>query len=261
MAESIFELSGKAFKGEQLRINPSGYFYTKDGGYLGKTNTGDNVYVTDESSFLDIRNGKNVSNEKIIYFTEKSELNNEKFLNRANWVFGEGGSVFAERYAMTIKNLKKSGRSGYGPKPFGSDEEMYKRTMSHGDPPKTLYPDYLNGTYKGHNAQAFALAKRNLSDLNKDPKMNIAIKAVINSFMDDSKNEDYNNWRGSGDQLYSQSEKEIENKKSGVITKKELKTEKGKVYGFVFSKKDHYWEAVGLKFRRHSFMKIWYEKK
>ncbi len=244
-----------------LESTVNGYFYTNEGIYLGKIGTSDNVYITDESSFLEVKKRGMVSKGKIIYFTEKSELNNVRFLNRANWVFGEGGGAFADRYAMTIKNLRSSGRSGYGPKSFESDEEMYKMTMSHGNPPKTLYPDYLNGTYKGHNAQAFALAKRNLAELNKNPKMNVAIKAVINSFMDDSKNEGYNNWRGSGDKLYGEDEKKQESKKSGTVNKQNLLRKDGKVYGQITTQKDHYWEQVGIKYRRHSFIKITYEKK
>ncbi|KUJ59345.1 hypothetical protein AR687_23330 [Flavobacteriaceae bacterium CRH] len=238
----------------------SGYFYTKDGVYLGKIGIGNNVYITDQATFLDVKNGNN-QDDKITCFTEKYELNNEQFINRANWVFGEGGSVFADRYAMTIKNLRLSGRSGYGVKPFVSDEEMYKMTMSHGDPPKTLYPDYLNGTYNGSNAKSFAIAKRNLTDLNKNPKMNIAIKGVINSFLETLENEGYNNWRGSGDKLYSQDEKNVESKNSGKITESNLYRADNKVYGTITTKKDHYWEPVGLKYRRHSFIKISYEKK
>lgn len=242
-------------------LKPNGYFYTKEGKYLGKIGADDNVYITDQVSFSELEKGKTLSDDKIIYFTEKSLLNNEDFLNRANWVFGEGGSVFAGRYAVTIKNLRAAGRSGYGPTAFNSEEAMYIRTMSHGDPPKTLYPDYLNGTYKGANAQAFALAKRNLIDLNKNDKMNLAIKAVIDSFTQNTKNEMYVAWRGSGDQLYTEKEKEIENKKSGKITKEERFRKDKKVYGYVCSQKDHYWEAVGTKYRRHSFIKIWFEKK
>ena len=241
-------------------IYVDGSFYDKQGIYLGKIGSRDNVFITDKSLYSELEKGKNVDKEKIINFTEKAELNNEQFLNRANWVFGEGGGAFADRYAMTIKNLKAAGRSGYGPKPFSSEEEMYTRTMSHGNPPKTLYPDYLNGTYKGANAHAFALAKRVPTDLNKNNKMNIAIEAVINSFSKEVKNEGYVAWRGSGDQLYSVNEKEIENKKSGAITKEKLSRKDGKVYGYVCSQKDHFWEPVGSKYRRHSFIKIWNEK-
>lgn len=236
-------------------LKPDGYFYTKDGKYLGKIGTENNVYITDESSFSELEKGKTVADDKIIYFTEKSRLNNEEFLNRANWVFGEGGGAFADRYAMTIKNLRLAGPSGYGPKPFESDVAMYTKTMLHGRPAKTLYPNYLNGTYTGANAQAFALAKRNLTDLNKNSKMNLAIKAIIISFEKDRKNEMYVAWRGSGDKLYSESEKEIEHKKSGKIVKDEGQT------AIIFTQKDHYWETVGLNYRRHSFLKIWYEKK
>lgn len=253
------------FKNVTLEIyaasKPNGYFYTKEGVYLGKIGTDNNVYITDQASFSEIEKGKTISDDKIIYFTEKYKFNNEQFLNRANWIFGEGGGTFADRYAMTIKNLRLVGRSGYGPEPFDSDEAMYKRTMSHGDPPKTLYPEYLNGTYKGANAHAFALAKRNLIDLNKSDKMNLAIKSVINSFTTNLQNEGYVSWRGSGDKLYTQSEKEVENKKSGTITKNEKFRKDGKVYGTVCSQKDHYWEIVGTKYRRHSFIKIWFEKK
>ncbi|UUF13537.1 MULTISPECIES: hypothetical protein [Flavobacterium] len=238
----------------------SGYFYTKEGVYLGKIGTGNNVYITDQATFLEVQKGKDAS-DKITDFTLKSELNNEQFLNRANWVFGEGGGAFADRYAMTIKNLRLSGRSGYGPKPFSSDEEMYRMTMSHGNPPKTLYPDYLNGTYNGSNAKAFAIAKRNFTDLNKNPKMNIAIKGVINSFLGDLINEGYNNWRGSGDKLYNQDEKDKESKNSGNVNESNLYRADGKVYGNITTKKDHYWESVGIKYRRHSFIKISYEKK
>ncbi|MEN2401043.1 type VI secretion system tube protein TssD [Flavobacterium sp. MC2016-06] len=242
------------------KTNVNGYFYNNEGIYLGKIGSGDNVYITDKLSFSELEKGNNVEKEKIVFFTEKYELNNNQFLNRANWVFGEGGGAFADRYAMTIKNLRLAGRSGHGPKPFDSDEEMYTRTMSHGKPAKTLYPDYLNGIYKGANAQAFALAKRNLTDLNKNNKMNSAIKAVINSFAKDAINEGYVGWRGSGDKLYSESEKEIENKGSGTITKDPKLRENGSIYGYTNIKKDHYWEAVGKKYRRHSFTKIWYEK-
>lgn len=238
----------------------TGYFYTKDGKYLGKIDSSENVCITDEPTFSEIEKKKTVDKSKIIFFTEKYELNNIQFLNRANWVFGEGGGAFADRYAMTIKNLRLSGRSGYGPKPFASDEDMYNATMSHGNPPKTLYPAYLNGTYNGSNAKAFAIAKRNPIDLNNNYKMNIAIKAVINSFMDNSKNEGYNNWRGSGDKLYSEDEKKVKNKDSGKVEEENLVRTDGKVYKVVKTQIDHYWEEVGSKYRRHTFKKIWSEK-
>ncbi|NRS90765.1 hypothetical protein HNQ02_003712 [Flavobacterium sp. 7E] len=242
-------------------LKPDGYFYSKTGMYIGKIGKGNNVYIAEGVVFLELQKGKNVAKEQIVYFTDKYELNNEQMFNRANWVFGEGGGAFSDRYAITIKNLRQAGRSGYGPKPFSSDEEMYKATMSHGNPPKTLYPDYLNGIYKGHNAQAFALAKRNLLDLNKNLKMVLAIKSVINSFIDDSKNEGYNNWRGSGDKLYNEDEKNTESKNSGLVKQQNLLRKDGKVYGVISTTKDHYWESVGSKYRRHSFIKITNEKK
>jgi len=119
----------------------------------------------------------------------------------------------------------------------------------------------VNGTYTGSNAQAFALAKRNLLDLNKNPKMNLAIKGVINSFDTTTTNEGYNNWRGSGDTLYTDAQKEAYLKKQKPFPDSELKrADTKKVYAKIKTQIDHYWEPAWGKYRRHSFYKITYEK-
>lgn len=239
----------------------NGYFYTEEGIYLGKHGAGNDVNITDKATFSEIEKNKPVEKSKILFFTEKTKLNNEQFLNRANWVFGEGGGMFAERYAMTIENLRQSGKSGYGTKPFATDEDMYRQTMTHGTPIKLLYPDYFTGAYKGHNANLFAVARKDYVILNKNPKMNLSIKAVIDSLTGKLKNEGYNNWRGSGDTLYTEEEKNAESLKSGKTTTQNLvRKEDGKTYAVVSTKKDHYWEPVGKKYRRHSFIKISYDK-
>lgn len=73
----------------------SGYFYTKDGVYLGKIGIGNNVYIADESTFLEVQKTNNL-NDKIICFTEKYGLDNNQLLDRANWIFGEGRGEFAD---------------------------------------------------------------------------------------------------------------------------------------------------------------------
>ena len=40
----------------------SGYFYNKEGVYLGKIGTGNNVYITDQATFLEVQKGKDVGN-------------------------------------------------------------------------------------------------------------------------------------------------------------------------------------------------------
>lgn len=68
----------------------SGYFYTKEGKYLGKIGSSNNVYITDDFSFSELEMRKNVSKEKIINFTEKYKLTNVQMLDRANWAYAEG---------------------------------------------------------------------------------------------------------------------------------------------------------------------------
>lgn len=197
-----------------------------------------------------------VNEHKRLKNNTSDRLFNNDFLNRAHWVFGEGGGYFAERYAMTIDNLRNMGKTGYGPTPFPSEEAMYKATMLHGTPAKCLYPSYFNGTYKGVNALEFAMARKskNYIEINNNPKMNACIKAVIDSLTDKTKNEGYNQWRGSGDNLYTEiKKKEIES--SGTqISHQDLITAKDKrVYATVKTETDHYWEPVGNKYRRHTF--------
>ena len=191
------------------------------------------------------------------------DLNITEFLNRANWVYGEGGGKFSDRYAMTIENLKKSGRSGYGPKPFTSEEAMYKATMLHGTPAKCLYPSYFDGTYKGANARSFALARKNIESINDKPKMVASIKSVIGSQLGTIIDEGYNNWRGSGDKLYTEQEKSNLEKKGTTTSSVDVTMEhRGKVtvIGKIITKTTNYWELVGDKYRRHTFKEITYEK-
>jgi RHS repeat-associated protein len=189
------------------------------------------------------------------------ELNVSQLLNRANWVYGEGGGNFADRYAMTIKNMKNSGKSGYGPKAFTSEEAMYKQTMKHGEPAVSLYPDYLDGTYEQPNAKAFAIAKRNPLDLNKNPKMVLSVKAVIGSLTGRQTNEGYNNWRGSGDKLYTKEQKDVILKKGSIVEYQDLiRKDTKQVYARVKTVTDHYFEPVGDKYGRHTFKKMTYEK-
>ncbi|MEP6806373.1 MAG: hypothetical protein ABI892_17735 [Flavobacterium sp.] len=98
----IAEIDGDtSFKHVTLEIFPelSGYFYTKEGTYLGKMSSGNNVYITDQYAFPEIQKGKN-RHDRVVFFTQKYELNNDQLLDRANWVYGnyenQSGKAFWE---------------------------------------------------------------------------------------------------------------------------------------------------------------------
>jgi len=175
-------------------------------------------------------------------------LSNKDLLNRANWVFGESGGAFADRYASTIGNLRQSGKSGYGPTPFSSEEAMYKNTMSHKGKSgviTNLYPGYFNGTYPGANAHSFAVARSSYAALMADKNMVASIKAVLGSLTGKTVNEGYNNWRGSGDTLYTEDEKTLYLKNFKQPADQNLtQADTGKVYAIIKTHIDHYWEPV-----------------
>lgn len=238
-----------------------GHYYKEDGTFLGQISVSEDVYITDESSFNLLNKKKEVEESKIIAFTELYGLNNKAVLDRANWAYGEGGGAFVETYAQTIENLKNSGKSGYGSKPFDSETQMYQRTMLHGSPPKCLYPQYFTGAYNQPHAKSFADARKtkNQSGINNDPKKKAAIKAVMDSKRGLLANEGYNNWRGSGDTLYTEAEKKTYQQTSSnnkLPDGKLTKAQGGAVYATITTTIDHKWESTNGKYRRHSFYKI-----
>ncbi len=256
--------------GRFFNVDPLAEFYPELTPYQFASNTpiwaidldGLEAYYSNEGIFQRWGSDKSATASVIISETNTTlGLNYTEFLNRSNWVYGEGGGKYTNRYAMAIRNLRKSGTSGYGPKAFKSEEAMYKATMLHGTPAKCLYPSYFDGTYEGANARAFALVRKNPIDLNSKPKMVAAIKSVIGSELGTITDEGYNNWRGSGDKLYTEEGKAEIEKKGSIVTYQDLK-QKGtnKVYARIKTVTDHYFEAVGKKYRRHTFKAITYEK-
>lgn len=251
---------------------PDAEYYNTEGINLkGEGKDENSIYITTKEIINQYTKGSTTNWEKVkqdiktMSFTEKYGLNNKQMLDRAHWVYGEGGGFMAVEYAISIKNLKSAGKSGYGPTPFSSEEEMYKSTMLH----KTrnseiicLYPGYFDGKKGGANAIDFAEArKKGYSDLMDKPKMIACIKAVIYSLdynllvtLNDNstKNNDltkigYNNWRGSGDKLYT------EKGKKEFIEKNPLSKINGNGIKRTFY---YFWESVNDKFRRHTFIEI-----
>lgn len=170
---------------QQNDDNISGHFYTKEGVYLGKSGSGNNVYISDEATFLELQKSKNASKDKLTNFTEKYGFNNDQLLYRMHWAYGEGGGFFTDYYAHAIKNLRKHGVWGPANKPYPSDEAMYKQKMTHKNK-KTgkilnMYPGYFNGTDGNVNSKAFSKARKNLIELNSLIRANDAVKSIIGS--------------------------------------------------------------------------------
>lgn len=150
----------------------SGYFYTKEGVYLGRIGAGNNVYISDQATFLEAQEGKDVG-DKIGRFTEKYGLNNEQLLDRANWIFGEGRGEFADDYAHAIQNIKNWGPWGQG---YKNESDMYK-SMTDGK--YSGKDDFFSGNTGYSTYDHFSKCRKNLTDLNNLKKANIVIKAII----------------------------------------------------------------------------------
>jgi|GEM_PF-2457780 hypothetical protein len=169
----------------------SGYFYNKEGVYLGKIGAGNNVYITDQATFLEVQKGKDVG-DKILNFTEKYGLNNEQLLDRANWAYAEGKGYAPDYYAFAMNNFKKVA---------GSEKEMYYWGMQDTDPDtkkvRRLEKDkYLSGVYENQSGKAFWNLRKELSKMT--PEMQAEIAAVFKTQIspDDDPTNGSNQWRG-----------------------------------------------------------------
>lgn len=181
-----------------LKIDPDraldGDFYAENGKYLGTDNIKDDkVYVTSEKT---VSANTNSSNKSVNWsnvkesaattdLTTKFGISHTNFLNRANWVFGEGGGNFTDHYAHAIQNLKENGVWGPANKPFKSDEAMFKSKMTHKSGGKILnmYPGYFDGTDGNVNSKAFANLRSDLGELTSNSGMRASVGSVIGSVM------------------------------------------------------------------------------
>jgi hypothetical protein len=83
-----------------------GYYYTKDGEYLGKIGTSGNICVSGQIEFSQRKNSI-YPKTGILDLTEEYGLTHEQVLDRANWIYAEGGYEIPEYYAFTMENLVK----------------------------------------------------------------------------------------------------------------------------------------------------------
>lgn len=172
--------------------NISGYFYTKEGKYLGKIESSNNVCITDELTFLDIQMKKTVDKSKIIFFTEVYGLNNEQMLDRANWAYAEGRGYAPEYYAYSMNNFQKVAKN---------EKNMYFYGMQDTDPDtgKVRRLDkikYLSGGYENQSGKPFWDARKKL--LKMTDEMIGEIAAVFKTQLQPEKDptNGSNQWRG-----------------------------------------------------------------
>lgn len=172
--------------------NISGYFYTKDGKYLGKIGSGNNVYITDESSFSEIEKGKKVSEDKIIYFTDKYGLNNTQILDRANWAYAEGNSYVPEYYAYTMDNLQKVAKSEKALYFYGMQDtdQSTKKTR------KLDKDKYLSGGYENQSGKPFWDTRKDLSKMTTEMMGEVAAVFKTQLQPDKDPTDGCNQWRG-----------------------------------------------------------------
>ncbi|WP_166922000.1 hypothetical protein [Flavobacterium poyangense] len=157
----------------------SGDFYSIDGRYLGNNgNTIDNnLYIVEKDAYRIHSTGKRTAEilmdkDKIINLTEKTGLTHSQMLDRANWIYAEGGYKIPEFYAYTIENA-------YQDKNIAKKKEarLYYYLMQ--DESGRLDKDkYFSGGYKNQTGKLFWEA-RGTTTMNNDMRNTIA--AVIKS--------------------------------------------------------------------------------
>jgi hypothetical protein len=144
----------------------------------------DTKYTEQQSLQMTISYNNQCNTNICVGNSEMTELpiTQTNLLNRANWVYGEGGGFYPDHYAHAMQNLKEFGVSGR--KPFVSDEAMFSSKMTHKNSSGkivNLYPGYFDGSSGNPNSKAFAALRNDLNALTSNPTMAAAISSVVGS--------------------------------------------------------------------------------
>lgn len=122
-----------------------GFYYLKDGTYLGKIGNKNEVLVTDRFTYNALLVNDSIYPSKVVDLTQQCKLSHSDFLNRVNWTYGEGGGMAADFYASTIANMAEIDGE------HGMYKHMNEGVKSNAANNKTKYfveYDGTNGNYK-----------------------------------------------------------------------------------------------------------------
>jgi len=167
---------------------PPGYYYTEKGAFLGKILHHEDVYITDPATFESMKKKQPWSEANVIAFTEKYNLTNTELLDRANWIYAEGGYKIPEYYAYTIENAYNHPNIGNK-----NEERLYHYQMQSKEPvevtktdgtkeSKTIHLDknlYFSGGYTNQTGKAFWSKREDPSQFDAD--MIDCVRSVIKS--------------------------------------------------------------------------------
>jgi hypothetical protein len=163
------------------KIDPTGEsagdFFTKDGKYLGTDHINDNfAYVTSEETVK--QNTTTQTNweevkksSSTINLTKKYNITFSQLLDRANWIYAEGGYKIPEHYAYTIENAFKSNNK---------NEKMLYYYLMYDNHGRLDKDKYLSGGYE-HNTLGRIFWKLRSKPESFDIDMQNTIRAVIYS--------------------------------------------------------------------------------
>ena len=168
-----------------------GDYYDSKGNHIGKDKINDNkIYVAD--SVTKDAAGYVTSAANSIDLTKDYGITHSQVLDRANWIYAEGGGDFPQYYAFAMNNFKDKA---------GSEKDMYKYGMQDTDPAtgKVIRLDkeiYFSGGYENKGGIIFWNARKNLSTLTDKMKATIAsvFQTQLNPILDPTNG--CNQWRG-----------------------------------------------------------------
>lgn len=171
------------------KIEP-GYYYEKNGNYLGYHSGKNDNKIHLAKSVQKDKSNNIISVESSVNLTEKYAITHSQVLDRANWIYAEGGYKIPEYYAYSIENSYQSKRIANK-----NEDKLYYLLLK--DTSGRLNKDkYFSGMGANKIGRIFWDRRKNPSTFDQDMKNTIA--SVIKSKMHPEKDPTggTNSWLG-----------------------------------------------------------------